>query len=62
MRYHCLRRWPNIETTLDRRFVFVVNKTVILIVKSGTKKITTEHCKPQCWFNGGHPSARLALH
>ena len=22
MLYHCLRRWPNIKTTLRRRFVF----------------------------------------
>ena len=30
MLYHCLRRWPNIEPTLDRRFVFARITTVIL--------------------------------
>ena len=34
--YHCLRRWPNIKTTLGRRFVFDIITTVILIGKCST--------------------------
>ena len=30
MLYHCLRRWPNIKTTLDQHFVVAGITTVIL--------------------------------
>ena len=33
MLYHCLRRWPNIKTTLRRRFVFDAITTVSSMVK-----------------------------
>ena len=51
--YHCLRRWPNIQTTLSRRFVFAGITPVILFAKCSTSKTSAVYIKHpmlvQCW-------------
>ena len=68
MLYHCLKRRPNIKTTLGRRFLFDRITTVILIVKSSTEKVITVHSKHsrlvQCWafvFKTGHDLGKCNL-
>ena len=41
MSYHCLRRWSNIKTTLDRHFVFAGITTVILILQCSIWNVST---------------------
>ena len=46
MLYHCLRRWPNIKTTLRRRFVF--DTTVSSMLKCNISKVLL-FMLVQCW-------------
>ena len=62
MLYHCLRRWPNIKTTLRRRFVFDAITTVSSMLKCSIWKVILFISNTQCWFNAEQPSATLAPH
>ena len=62
MLYHCLRRWPNIETTLRRCFVFDAFTTVSSMLICSIWKVLLFVSNTQCWFNAEQPSATLAQH
>ena len=63
MLYQCLWRWPNIKTTLRRRFIFDGITTVSSIWKFSIWKVLLSISKTQCWLNAClPPSATLAPH
>ena len=62
MLYHSLRRWPNIKTTLHRRFVFDVIATVSSMLICSIWKVLLFVSNTQCLFNAEQPSATLAPH
>ena len=62
MLYHCLRRWPNIKTTLRRRFVFDAITTVSSMLKCRIWKVLLSISNAQCWFDAEQPSGTLAPH
>ena len=62
MLYHCLRCWPNIKTTLRRRFVFAAFTTVSSMLIYRIWKVPLFVSNTQCWFNAEQPSATLAPH
>ena len=62
MLYHCLWRWPNIKTTLRRRFVFDAFTNVSSMLICRIWKVPLFVSNTQCWFNAEQPSATLAPH
>ena len=62
MLYHCPQRWPNIKTTLRRRFVFDAFTTVSSMLISSIWKVPLFVSNTQWWFNAEQPSATLAPH
>ena len=50
MLYYCLRRWPNIKTTLRRRFVFDGITTVNSMLICSIWKVLLFISNTQCWF------------
>ena len=62
MLYHCLWFWPNIKTTLRRRFVFDAITSVSSMLKCSILKVLLFISNTQCWFNAQQPSATLTPH
>ena len=62
MLYRCLRSWPNVKTTLRRRFVFDTFTTVSLMLICSIWKVLLFVSNTQYYVNAEQRSATITLH